>query len=140
MACPARLLAHFFQGFLVHVLVPTDTLSGVWSYTRELVTGLVGRGVRVTLVSMGEIPLPQQTAWMDNLSGLEYRPTAFRLDWMQEGEWYLNDSFAYLTSLVRELRPDMLHLNHICYGSLPVNVPRIVVAHSDLISWWKAVH
>jgi len=124
----------------VHVLVTTDTLSGVWTYTRELVTGLVNRGVRVTLVSMGEIPLPQQTAWMESLRGLEYHPTAFRLDWMQEGEQDLADSSGYLTSLVRDFRPDLLHLNQLCYGSLPVAVPRVVVAHGDLISWWKAVH
>ena len=124
----------------MHVLVTTDTLSGVWSYTRELVTGLIGAGTRVTLVSLGEIPLPQQTVWMENLSGLEYRPTAFRLDWMQEGEWDLKDSFAYLSAVVREVKPDLLHLNHVCYGSLPGDVPRVVVAHGDLITWWKEVH
>ena len=75
-----------FQGIFVHVLVTSDTLSGTWTYTRELVAGLVSRGVRVTLVSFGEIPLPQQTLWMDILHGLEYRPTAFRLDWMDEGQ------------------------------------------------------
>jgi glycogen(starch) synthase len=92
------------------------------------------------LVSLGEIPLPEQTSWMENLQGLEYHPTAFRLDWMQEGEQDLKDSFAYLTALVRELDPDLLHFNQLCYGSLPVPVPRVVVAHRDLISWWIAVH
>ena len=70
----------------MHVLVTADSLSGSWTYTRELVTGLVTRGVRVTLVSFGEIPLPEQTTWMDHLHGLDYRPTAFRLEWMQEAE------------------------------------------------------
>ncbi len=124
----------------MHVLVTSDTLSGTWTYTRELVSGLVSRGVRVTLVSFGEIPLPQQTLWMENLHGLEYRPTAFRLDWMQEGQQDLKDSSAYLTALVNELRPDVLHLNQLCYGSLPVSMPRVVVAHGDLITWWKGVH
>ncbi len=124
----------------MHVLVTTDTLSGVWTYTQELVTGLVSRGVRVTLVSLGDIPLPQQTSWMDELQGLEYRPTAFRLDWMQEAEQDLRDSSAYLTALVKELKPDLLHLNQLCYGNLPVETPRVVVAHGDLVSWWKEVH
>jgi glycosyltransferase involved in cell wall biosynthesis len=124
----------------VHVLVASDTLSGVWTYTRELVTGLVSRGVRVTLVSLGEIPLPEQTSWMDSLQGLEYRPTAFRLEWMQECEQDLDDSAAYLTALVEEVKPDVLHLNQFCYGSLRVEVPRVVVAHGDLVSWWLAVH
>lgn len=124
----------------MHVLVTADTLSGVWTYTQELVTGLVNRGVRVTLVSFGNVPLPRQTAWMEKLEGLEYRPTAFSLDWMQEGEQDFKDASAYLTALVKELRPDLLHLNQLCYGSLPVRTPRVVVAHGDLISWWKAVH
>ena len=58
-------------GGTLHVLVTADTMSGSWTYTRELVTGLVTRGARVTLVSFGEIPLPEQTAWMDLLHGLE---------------------------------------------------------------------
>lgn len=124
----------------MHVLVTADNLSGIWTYTRELVTGLVSRGIRVTLVTMGEIPLPEQNNWMEALHGLDYRPTAFRLDWMHEAELDLEDSFAYLTGLVREIKPDLLHLNHICYGSLPVPIPRLVVAHTDLVSWSREVH
>lgn len=124
----------------MHVLVTTDTLSEVWTYTQELVTGLVNRGIRVTLVSFGDIPLSHQTFWMDNLRGLDYRPTAFRLDWMQEGEQDLEESSRYLTALAKELKPDLLHLNQLCHGSLPVDVPRVVVAHGDLITWWLAVH
>jgi glycosyltransferase involved in cell wall biosynthesis len=123
----------------VHVLVTGDTLSGSWTYTRELVTGLVTRGVRVTLVSFGEIPLPDQTAWMDLLHGLDYHPTAFRLEWMQEAEQDLPESSSFLANLVRELQPDVLHLNQFCYGNLPVDVPRVVMAHGDLISWTLAV-
>jgi glycogen synthase len=124
----------------MHILVTTDTISGVWTYTRELVSGLVSRGLRVTLVSFGEVPLPEQTAWMDSLHGLDYRPTAFRLEWMHEGEQDYEDSAAYLASLVQEIQPDALHLNQFCYGDLPVDVPRVVVAHGDLITWWLAVH
>ena len=124
----------------MHVLVTADSLSGSWSYARELVTGLVTRGVHVTLVSFGEIPLPNQTAWMDHLHGLDYRPTAFRLEWMQEAEEDLSESSEFLASLIGELRPDVLHLNQFCYGNLPADVPRIVMAHGDLITWSRAVH
>ena len=124
----------------MHVLVTADSLSGSWAYARELVTGLVTRGVRVTLVSFGEIPLPEQTAWMDHLHGLDYRPTAFHLEWMQDAKEDLPESSAFLCELVRELRPDLLHLNQFCYGNLPVDVPRVVMAHGDLITWSHAVH
>jgi glycogen(starch) synthase len=123
----------------MHVLVTADTMSGAWTYTRELVTGLVTRGVRVTLVSFGEIPLPDQTSWMETLHGLDYRPTAFHLEWMHEAEYDLADSTNFLLTLVRELKPDVLHLNQFCYGNLPVDVPRVVMAHGDLITWTQAV-
>ncbi len=124
----------------MHVLVTTDTLGGVWTYTRELVTGLVTRGIRVTLVSFGDIPLPEQTHWMDGLEGLDYRPTAFRLDWMQEGQQDHDESANYLVALTYEVKPHLLHLNHLGHGSLPVKIPRVAVAHGDMISWWNAVH
>ncbi len=123
----------------MHVLVTADTMSGSWTYTRELVTGLVTRGVRVTLVSFGEIPLPEQTSWMDLLHGLEYRPTAFRLEWMDEAPRDLIESSQFLTGLIEELRPDVLHLHQFCHGNLPGPTPRIVMAHGDIISWTQAV-
>jgi len=123
----------------VHVLVTADSLSGSWTYARELVTGLVTRGVRVTLVSFGEIPLPEQTTWMDHLHGLDYHPTAFRLEWMQEAEEDMPESSAFLFALVQELRPDVLHLNQFCYGNLPVDIPRVVMAHGDMITRAQAL-
>jgi glycosyltransferase involved in cell wall biosynthesis len=123
----------------LHVLVTADTMSGSWIYARELVTGLVTRGIRVTLVTFGEIPLPDQTSWMDRLHGLEYRPTAFRLEWMDEAPQDLAESSAFLASLVREVQPDLLHLHQFCHANLPVDVPRVVMAHGDLITWAQAV-
>jgi glycogen synthase len=123
----------------VHVLVTGDTLSGSWVYTRELVTGLVTRGVRVTLVSFGDIPLPAQTSWMDHLHGLDYHPTAFRLEWMQEAEEDRGEASAFLLSLAQELRPNVLHFHQFSYGNLPIDIPRIVMAYGDLLTWREAV-
>ncbi len=67
----------------MHILVTADTVGGVWTYTRELVTGLAMRGIRVTLVSFGGIPTAAQSAWLEGLSDVTYFPTAFRLEWMQ---------------------------------------------------------
>jgi glycogen(starch) synthase len=124
----------------VRVLVTADTFSGVWTYARELVTGLVTQGAHVTLVSFGEIPLPDQTAWMQSLHGLEYHPTAFRLDWMQEGEQDFQAAEDYLCEIVCDTRPDFLHLNQLSFGALPVPTPRLVTAHGDVITWWLTIH
>ena len=124
----------------MHVLITSDTMNGIWTYTRELACGLIARGFRVTLVSFGEIPMPEQTAWMDRLPDLHYVPTAFRLDWMDGGEQHFEEASEFLCALVKDTKPDLLHLNHLCYGALSVPVPRIVVAHGDMVTWWRAVH
>jgi glycosyltransferase involved in cell wall biosynthesis len=123
----------------MRVLVTTDTIGGVWAYTRELVTGLARRGVEIMLVSFGEIPNRDQTEWLDELREVEYRPTAFRLEWMQESEGDLQESAAYLLDLIDEWHPDMLHLNQFFYGALNTEAPKLAVAHSDVVSWWQNV-
>lgn len=124
----------------MRVLVTADTVGGVWTYTRELVAGLTHHGVQVTLISFGEIPTPRQSAWMEGLQGLDYRPTAFRLEWMQEAQRDVEQSVRFLEAVIREVRPDLLHFNQYCYGSVGADLPRIVVAHSDVVSWWIGVH
>jgi glycosyltransferase involved in cell wall biosynthesis len=124
----------------MHILVTADTLGGVWTYTRELVTGLVRSGQQVTLVSFGDIPTSAQAQWMDSLSNLDYRPTAFKLEWMLDSEADMEASSQYLEAVIQETRPDVLHLSQFYYGALNCDVPRMVVAHSDVVSWWMAVH
>lgn len=130
----------------MHILVTADTVGGVWTFARELVTGLVRRNVDVTLVSFGDIPAPGQTVWIEQLqkhggtAQLIYHPTAFKLEWMEDSQADMEASSQYLRELIHESKPDLLHFNQFYYGALDCNVPRIVVAHSDVISWWMAVH
>jgi len=124
----------------MHVLITSDTVGGVWTYTQELVAGLTRAGHRVTLVSFGKLPIPHQTAWMQTVPGLDYRPTEYRLEWMEVVERDIEESREYLQMLAQEVHPDVLHFSQYCYGDLPVDVPKIVVAHSDVVSWWVAVH
>ena len=95
----------------MHILVTADTLGGVWTYTRELVSGLVRSGDRVTLVSFGDIPTAAQTKWMESLPGLDYRPTAFKLEWMLDSEADMVASSQYLEAVIHETKPDLLHFS-----------------------------
>ena len=124
----------------MRILLTADTVGGVWTYAQELVTGLLRRAMEVTLVSFGEMPELSQMRWTEGLHGLDFRPTPFRLEWMQDAESDIEDSSQYLLNIIRETEPDLLHLNQYCYGSLPVDTPKIITAHSDVVSWWQAVH
>jgi glycogen synthase len=77
---------------------------------------------------------------MQNLPGLDYRPTEYRLEWMEIAERDIEESKRYLELLIAEVKPDVLHFSQYCYGDLATNLPKVVVAHSDIVSWWTAVH
>lgn len=124
----------------MHVLITADTVGGVWTYTQELVTGLLSRGHRVTLVSFGRLPSPDQVSWTTSEEGLDYRPTEYRLEWMEVAERDVEESKSFLRMVIREVQPDLLHFSQYCYGDLPVDLPKLVVAHSDVVSWWASVH
>ena len=85
----------------MHVLMTADTVGGVWTYTQELVSGLIQQGIRVTLVSLGKLPSPEQSAWIDALPELDYRPTDYRLEWMQDSERDVEESGNYLVDWSR---------------------------------------
>ena len=124
----------------MHILITADTVGGVWNYTRELVTGLVRRGIRVTLVSFGGAPAAARSAWLEGLDGVRYLPTGFRLEWMPDAARDLRESARTLRDVIRDSKPDLLHLSQFCYGAIDVAQPKIVVAHSDVMSWNLAVH
>ncbi len=124
----------------MHVLITADTIGGVWTYTRELVTQLSRKGIRVTLVSFGEIPTSSQTEWLEELTDVSLHPTAFRLEWMQDSQGDLEQSATLLKDIIGETKPDILHFNQFYYGNIDCDLPRVVVAHSDVVSWWVAVH
>ena len=78
--------------------------------------------------------MPEQVRWgkLESLHGLDYpsHRVSSGMDARSAAGIHL-DSSNFLASLVREVRPDVLHLNQFAYGALPVNVPRVVMAHGD---------
>jgi glycosyltransferase involved in cell wall biosynthesis len=59
---------------------------------------------------------------------------------MTDAEAGIAASVDYLDRLVNTIRPDVLHSNQYRYGSLRCSIPTILVAHSDVLSWWTEVH
>jgi hypothetical protein len=59
---------------------------------------------------------------------------------MQEAEHDLATSSEFLLSVIHDVKPDLAHFNQYGYGALEVDIPRVVVAHSDVVSWWVCVH
>ena len=115
-----------------------DALGGVWSYALELARALAPQRVRVTLATMGAPPSAAQRAAAAAL-GVELRVSELRLEWMDEPWEDVARAGAWLLALERELSPDLVQLNGYAHGALPWRAPVVVVAHSDVCSWWRAV-
>jgi glycosyltransferase involved in cell wall biosynthesis len=62
-----------------------------------------------------------------------------RLEWMDDPWDDVARSGEWLCALEDTIRPDVVHLNGYCHAALPWRAPAIVVAHSCVRSWWRAV-
>src|SRR5205085_6565537 len=100
--------------------------------------GLSGYGIQVVLFSMGRMPDEAQRRQSSSLPNVTHIPTEYRLEWMPDCEADLAKSGELLLAVEREFRPDVVHLNNYWHASLPLQSPRLVVAHSCVTSWWKA--
>ena len=118
----------------MHVVMTTDATgsSGVRSYSLTLTSALRRRGIQVTLVSIGPPPDANQEAAVP--AGTRLIVTDYKLEWQEGLNGDVALSGAFIARLVDDLRPEIVHSNHYCYGSLATGAAKIVVAHNDLLS------
>lgn len=117
----------------------TDTVGGVWTYALQLSALLAGRGVEITLATMGRQPSTVQRRDANGVAGLKLRTSDYALEWMPDPWADVEAAGEWLLALERELQPDVVHLNGFAHGALPFRAPVLVVAHSCVASWWSAV-
>ena len=124
----------------MRVVMTTDTIGGVWTMTRELTQQLLDRGHAVALVSFGRRPNAEQESWC-RLIGEQYR-SRFRfhaseaaLEWMQDNVQAFSGGVEVLSRVAEEFQADLLHSHQFCWGALPGDLPRLITAHSDVMSW-----
>ncbi len=126
----------------MHVLLTTDAVGGVWTYTEELSAGLVRRGHRVTLVTLGHKLDGGQCAWVQAMESPLFQcvETEYRLEWMEDASHDVLRSAELLRELIDRMQPDLLHTNQFTYGVLADMLPVVLTGHSCVLSWWEAVH
>jgi glycogen(starch) synthase len=107
----------------VKVLMTADTVGGVFTYARDLAAAL---DAEVVLATFG--PRPGPRAHRD-----------LKLEWMDDPWDDLAAAERWLLELEAQERPDVVHLNAFAHGAAPFRAPKLVVGHSCVLSWWRAV-
>jgi glycogen synthase len=124
----------------MRILMTADTVGGVWTYALVLAAGLQRHGVEVVLAVMGAPASAAQRAEAAGTSDVTLAEAAFRLEWMPEPWDDLAAAGEWLLQLEQDVRPDVVHLNGYVHAALPWTAPVMIVAHSCVLSWWRAVH
>lgn len=116
-----------------------DTVGGVWTYALELARALQTHNVEVVLATMGASLSRDQRRSVKALSNVEVHESRYKLEWMDDPWRDVSRAGQWLLELERSTEPDLVHLNNFAHGALPFQTPKVVVGHSCVMSWWKAV-
>jgi glycogen synthase len=124
----------------MRLLITTDTIGGVWTFSLELVRGLLDRGCAVALISFGRPPSSTQQGSCDVLTEqfserFLYVPSDAPLEWMEANGSAFTKGAPLLARIATQFDVDLLHSNQLCFGALDLPIPKIVTVHSDVLSW-----
>ena len=121
------------------VLMTADTVGGVWTYTRVLVEQLAEVGIEVTVAAMGGSPPEADAAWFEETDGLQLYASHYDLEWMPDPWDDVEAATDWLVAIGEHVDPDLVHLNNYAHATLPWDRPLLVVGHSCVLSWFRAV-
>lgn len=124
----------------LRILMTADTVGGVWQYALELARQLCAGGDEVVLAALGPLPDEAQRRQAAAIPGLVLHAHACRLLWMEDPWEDVQRAGEWLLALEARVRPHVVHLNDFGAGALPWRAPVLLVGHSCVLSWWRAVH
>lgn len=118
----------------MRIFLTTDAVGGVWDYTATLAGELRAGGHDVLLAILGR-PDPTRLAGLPE--GVERAARAFRLEWMLDAAADVEAAGEWLSELSRDWGAEVAHLNQFAYAVHDFGAPKVVVAHSEVFSWFR---
>jgi len=123
------------------ILMTTDTAGGVWSYAIHLSELLSIQGIQIVLAAMGTGISQGQRKQIEQLQkkGVKVVFNKMKLEWMEDSQEDIVRATDWIWQLYKSESPDLIHLNNYGQVTQDWDVPTVLVAHSCIASWWKAV-
>jgi glycosyltransferase involved in cell wall biosynthesis len=115
----------------------TDPIGGVWRYTIDLCREL--SDCAIALASMGGELRASQRDEIGKLANVSLFESPYKLEWMADPWKDVRAAGAWLYDICERVQPCLVHLNQFAHGALEWQVPCLVVGHSCVYSWYRAV-
>jgi len=112
----------------IKVLMTTDAVGGVWTYSTGLASALAAAGMEVHLVTLGPPPRGEKRAMLRD-SRVRLIETNLALEWQDPGGEDLPTAQRLLEDLEDAIQPDIIHLNSFREANFDWLAPVVVVAH-----------
>jgi glycosyltransferase involved in cell wall biosynthesis len=123
----------------LNLLMTTDAVGGVWTYTIDLAEALWAAGVNVTIAVLGPEPSPAQLA-QATATQARLRTLDAPLDWLAKDEADVAKASKAIAALARQTGADLIQVHSpalLAHATMPT--PVVSVIHSCVATWWDAV-
>jgi glycogen(starch) synthase len=123
------------------LLLTTDAVGGVWTYSLDLARALAAADDTITyLAVLGPSPSPDQLTEAAAVPGLQLIDTSLPLDWTAARERDVRETGYALAHLAEQACVDLVQLHSPALAAVCYPVPVVSVIHSCVATWWAAVN
>ena len=121
----------------LRLLLVTDAVGGVWTYSLELARALKPLGIETVLAVMGPSPTPQQR---EAAAGPKLIDTGLPLEWLDTNSAEIRRAGRALAALAECEGADLVQTcSAALLADVEFGVPCVAAQHSCVASWWAAV-
>lgn len=117
----------------MRILLTADVVGGVWDFVCTLSGAAAAEGHEVLVAVLGE-PDPARHR---PPAGVEIVARPYRLEWMDGADGDVGASTAWIAEVAALWLADVVHLNQFSPALGAFDVPVLLTAHSDVLSWFS---
>lgn len=122
------------------LLLTTDAVGGVWTYSLDLARELAAQADMVVLLAvLGSAPTAEQLDAAAAIPGLQLIDTGLPLDWTAEDPATVRHAAQALSDLAVAAEVTLVQLHAPALACADYPVPVLSVVHSCVATWWAAV-
>ncbi|URD60793.1 glycosyltransferase family 4 protein [Sphingomonas sp. KRR8] len=122
------------------LLLTTDAVGGVWTYSLDLAREVAAQDDMVVLLAvLGPAPNAEQLDAAAAIPGLQLIDTGLPLDWTAGSAEEVRAAANALALLAEQSGADLVQIHAPALALASYPVPVITVVHSCVATWWSAI-